>query len=198
MQTDADRDMVNETNEATELLTLAKEYQIETRDQLEGVAEVLGEVKGRLKRLEAAEKEITGPANEILKKTRARFAPPKQALQEAEVYLKGLISDFARREAASNAAAITEAAEAHAEGDTEGVGTALAKIAHVRETPGVSTSLRWNFEIVDPTLLPREFLTPNVPAIREHQRRYTQLDQAPAPIPGVRFFQDTIVSSRST
>jgi len=186
----------NETQEANEVLATVKGFRVETREDLELAAEVLADVKGRAKRIEAREKEITKPLNDALKSARALFKPVRDALAEIEALIKGQIAAFTADEARRNAAALRLAADAHAAGDARGTQEALARVATTKNVAGISTYQKWDFEILNEMALPREFLIPNLTTIREHASHCT--DDTPTPIPGVRFFPRVVVSSRAS
>lgn len=179
------------------MLDTARGFVIETRDDLALAADVLAEVKGKWKRLDEREKEITRPMNDALKKTRALFKPAKDYFGEVETHLKRAIGAHKMLEEKRNAEAARAAADAHEAGDTQGVVNAMATIAHISNVGGLTTMRKWRFEITDASKLPREFLCPNETLIKEHAA-HTTGDDDPTPIPGVRFYPEVVVRSRAT
>ena len=185
------------TVEAEGLLATVREFRITTRGELELAAEGLADVKGRLKKLEAREKEITSPLNAALKSARALFRPAKEALAEVEGVIKASIARFSAEEEQRNRLAVQEAADAHEAGDAAGVEDALAKVATVAAVEGLSTYEKWDFLVEDASLVPREFCVVSETLLREHAA-HTPKGDDPPPVPGVRFFRRTVVASRSS
>lgn len=66
------------------------------------------------------------------------------------------------------------------------------KIESVPKISGLSSREEWNFEIVDETLIPREFLMPDEKKIRA----YVRAMRANANIPGIRVFKSEILVRR--
>lgn len=166
--------------EAKELLSLVGSFAITTHAELEGVTEVLAEVKKRWNALDEREKEITRPLNEGLKKARDLFRPAKDALAEAERQLKALVAGFHAREAEHNAKAL-------AAGN-------VAAIAHVSDVRGTSVRYVTDFEVTDEKMIPRELCTPDPAKIKKY---IADLGVTEGELPGLRVFQKPIVSSRA-
>ena len=63
---------------------------------------------------------------------------------------------------------------------------------------GASTTMKkvWNFEVIDVSLLPIEYVRVDLPAIRERMRADVKASGRPGQINGIRFFQDDSVSGR--
>lgn len=186
-----------ESESALEVLATVKGFKVHTRDDLELAAEVLADVKGRAKRIEAREKEITAPLNAALKSARALFRPAREALAEIEALIKSQIGAFTADEERRNREALAAAAAAHAQGDARGTQEALGMVATTKNVSGLTTYQKWDFEIVDERALPREFLTANVTLIKEHASHATG-GAEPTPIAGVRFFPRMVVASRAS
>lgn len=188
-------DLKAEEAEAIELIAVARVFTIDTREELETAAEVLAEVKGKLKKISERKEEITRPLNAALRSARDLFRPLENHYSEVESAIKGAIGAWHLKETEANRRAVSDAADAHAAGDASGVATALAKVGTVKNTPGITAYTKWDFVIEDESALPREFLCPNETLIREACNHST--DREPTPIPGVRFFPKPVVSSRT-
>jgi hypothetical protein len=67
-------------------------------------------------------------------------------------------------------------------------GTGSVRVVH----PDVTVRTVWGYDIVDPTLVPREFLTVNEEAIEDHVDQFGDS----VPIPGVRVFRTIRVQRR--
>ncbi len=106
-----------------------------------------------------------------------------------------MIGAYTLREEAAKRKALVDAAAAHAAGDAEATSAALERVVTTKNTEGLGVRRVWRFEITDAAAVPRAFLTVNEIALGAYAKT-VPLDGAPE-IPGVRFFVDTIVSSRS-
>lgn len=187
--------MALETREAKDSLDLAREMVIETQEDLEFAAEILAGAKGKARELKSRLDKITKPLNAALKEARDLFRPALEYYGTIEVELKKRIEEVTLRQQEESRAAMLKAAEAHEEGDTAGATEALSQVKTVGSVQGLSTRQTWDFVIVDASQIPREFLIPNEKAIRAHAR--AAKNEAPNPIPGVKFVPRVIVASRS-
>jgi len=185
-----------ETEEAEEILDGVKAFSLDTKEDLEFAAEILAESKGRYKKLDEKEKEITRPMNEALKAARALFKKPKSFYVDVEKILKEKIGEYHLAEAERNETAMKLAAEAHAEGNNEQTSTEIAKIGRVADLEGVSVSLQCDYEVVDVSILPREYMAPNHAALRIACRQFKTGEIKG--VAGVRFFEKPVVRSRSS
>jgi hypothetical protein len=189
-------ELAQETEEARGILEQAREMEIQTQEDLEFAAEVLKEAKGRAKRLEERQKEITAPLNAALKSVRDLFRAPLDFYATLERELKGRIAELKMREAEENRKAMAAAAAAHAEGNAAATGAALSTVKNVANVAGVSTREVWDFEIEDENAIPRAFLMPNLRAIADKSKGLEKGSE-PAAIPGVRWIKRVAVSARS-
>lgn len=184
-------------DEAQEIKKTLAEYEVRTQEDLNNLGDWLKEVKERRNWLETREKEITGPINLSIQKTRELFKPAKEFWANAEVILKQKIKIATLKEEDKNRVALQTAAEAHEAGDTEAAATAISQVTTVGDIPGISTRGKWAFTIIDAEQVPREFLVVDMGLIRRHCEKYTA-DQEPDPIPGVKFTSDVQVGVRSS
>jgi hypothetical protein len=161
------------------------------QDALDFINEILRDVKKSAKDLEAEEKSKTRPLLDALNKIRDLYRPAKKAWANLELLLKRKITNVRLAEEQRNREAQKLMADAHAAGDTVAVQEAADKVITTKGLEGTTVIPKWNFEIEDETLLPREFLMPNLTLIKEHCAHST--DREPTPIPGVRFYPDATV-----
>lgn len=191
-------DLTAERAEATETLALARDFAIETREQLETAAEVLADVKTRAKALEARRDEITRPMNDALRSTRDLFRPVLDAFAQIEKTLKDKITAFSAAQAEHNARAMAAAAEASAAGDGEGTDAALARVANVGNLEGVSLRRTWEPIVVDENAVPIEYLivTIDTAAIKKLSTGL-KADEMPPEVPGIRWEQRTTAAVRT-
>ncbi len=187
---------------ALETLELVDGFEIEGQDDLDTLAEVLADVKGKAKRLDVLKKTITDPLNESLRATRALFKEPEQRLADIEAKLKAAIAKYHFASAERNAAAIAEASAAVQAGADPSA--AIAKIGAVANVPGVRVALSWDFEVTDPDKIPRELCSPDPAKIRAFVKECSEdlgekTEGAEVVTEwGVRIFVRSTVSSRSS
>lgn len=160
-----------------------------TNDQEEAfAAQLLREVKEHWTSIDAQRKTITKPLNEVVKATQAVFKPILGVLEDEERILKDKLAGYAEVKESRNTAALQAAAVAPTPQVAQ---QAMAFVAPVAAPPGVSIRKVWKFEVTDPDLVPRELCSPDPQKI-SNRAAVTQ------DIPGVRFFQESVVTSRRT
>jgi hypothetical protein len=212
-----------ETEQALAMLDTATALIIEDGVQYESAASLLQMVKGRAKQLEERRTEITRPMNEALRSINALFAKPKEMYAIAETKIKaGLVgyqqeterkqrAEIARQQEERQAQLLAEAEErarlAEAEGD-QAKADRIIEAAFIPEaapppltayTPpppkvgGISTRKVWKYRVTDPTAIPREYLMVNDGMLSALART----GKANANVPGIEFYEDTVVASSS-
>jgi hypothetical protein len=178
--------LVEATWAETDALETLRGFEIPDDEEQEFAAKLLREVKEQWKTIEAQRKKITTPLNEALKQTNALFKPVLTALEEGESLLKSKITAYLEQKARANTAALQAASVA----PTPAAATAaLSTVAPVAPPTGVSVRHVWKFEVTDPDLVPREYCSPD-------GKKIGAVDPTTTQIPGVRFFQEPVVSSR--
>lgn len=207
------------TAEAETILVEARRFEIKTNVSYTLAAEELQRIKGAAKKLEAVRKSITQPMDAAKEAVMDFFRAPALKLTEAETQIKAAMRAYqadldkkaeeARREADAIAAAERErlalaAAKAAEEGRhddaaaiVEAVADVVALPIAVRSAPtvkGISFAKVWKFEIVDDSLIPREYLLVNETAIR----KVVSALKGKTNIPGIRVFEDEQISSRAS
>jgi hypothetical protein len=149
-------------------------------------AQLLREVKDHWAEVEAKRKKITVPMNEALRETNKTFRPALDALKEEEDILKGKIAGYVQVKEQANTAALQAASVASTPAAAQ---QALSLVAPVAPPAGVSVRYVWKFAVEDESLVPREFCSPDA-------KKIGAVDPTQTSIPGVRFFQESVVSSR--
>jgi colicin import membrane protein len=207
----ADKPEVKElTDEATKLVALAGSYKVATPEQYNAAGEELKRIKGARTRLEALRMTMTKPLDAAKKAIMDFFRAPADQLDRAENTLKRAMIGFQQEqerirleqqrladEAARKEREALErrAQKAEASGKVEKAEMLQTQAASVvapviqRETPkvaGVTTRKVPKFEIVDPTLVPREYCTPDEKKIRA----VVNALRTDATIPGVRVWME--------
>lgn len=180
----------NEAVDASEALASIKGFEIVDNDTLDFAAEILADVKGKNNRLEEMKHTATKPMNEALKAVRSWFAPAQNHYAEAEVILKNKIAAYHREIEMRRQAALAKIDDA---ADSPTITVALVELGAAQKpvTQGVSVTEVWDYEIVDASLLPREFLMPDEKKIKAASVG------AGLEIPGVRRFKKSRVASRA-
>lgn len=172
--------------EGDDVLGIVRDFKIETQADMQRVNDWLHDVVERRKKLAEKEKSVTEPFALGLSRLKALFRPAKQFWADAEIVLRRKISLTKMGEAERNEAAMQQAAEATAAGDQEGAAAALARVAHVSELEGTTIVDSWEFEIVDESKLPREYMRPDVGLIKMYANR-AQKEHFEPEIEGVKF-----------
>lgn len=198
------------------IVTQATAIAITCNDDLETAATFLRSVKTMQKRVEDT---FDGPikaahaAHKAMLDAKKQFSEP---LERAERAVKVKISTYQteqerlRREEELRLQAearrveeerrLAQAVELEAAGQSVAAAAVLEAPAPIavpvvpRQVPkiaGVSSRKLWKYRIVNPALIPREWMTPNDKAIADYARRM----QASASIPGVEFYPDDVVSA---
>ena len=175
---------------------IAELYSWEIEDEADMVlaGDMLADIKGRAKRLEAQRKKITVPMNAAKKAVDALFATPRTALEEAERLLKGKIAGYLEAAAEDNDEAYDDAAKAET---VEEATAALATVRDVAAPKGVSVRYTYRPRIVNADMVLPAFCSPDMGKIKAYARDNKNADGSPAPIPGVLFDREPIVTSRS-
>lgn len=184
-----------EGSDAQDALDIIAETNIESDEDVHLFAEMLVEVKGHWKRLEESKKPATRPLNESLRVIRDWFRPVQDHYVEAERIIKRKLAEYHNTQRKKKQEALREAQEAVEEGTAEEVETALAKMQDAQEPEVNTVQYReiWKWEIEDIDEVPRAFLTIDNRAVQMHMKKYKE----DAAIPGIRFFKETVVASKS-
>lgn len=182
----AQREAQAQAAKATEWLSLLRSFVIQNDDQQEQIGGVLRDVKARYKEIEDKRTEITKPLNQALRAVNDLFRPPKQRFEELEKLLKGKITAYLEAKNRANEERLRQVAAAQTPAMAQ---LGLATVSPVAPPTGVSVRHVWRFEITDPDLVPREYCSPDA-------KKIGVVDPTATTIPGVRFFQEPVVSAR--
>ena len=188
-----------------------------TSDQYELAAEKLKEIKGIYKRLDEKEKSFTSPLNQAKTAIIDFFRKPKAALDSAEkVYKSAMVSYNQEQERIAREAQARldeqarkerekleeQARKAAEKGKTEKSDILLTKAALVSapvvqpqmvKVAGTGMTLNWDFEVVDESLIPREYMMRDDVKIR----RIVKALKSETKIPGIKAVGTPGISSRS-
>ncbi len=90
----------SEGQQAAAMLALAQSYEIDSPEMAESAAQDLGEIKGRIKKLDELRKSMTKPLDEAKARIMDLFRGPTETLQKAESQLKLAIGTWTEKERA--------------------------------------------------------------------------------------------------
>jgi hypothetical protein len=161
-------------------------FEIVSDEYQDFAAQLLREVKAEWSAVEEERKKITKPLNEATKATNALFKPVLGALESAEQILKNKIAGYLQAKQNANTAALMASVQLETPQQAMQV---ISQIEPVQAPQGVSVRKVWKFVIENPDLVPREFCSPDESKIR-------LVDPTTASIPGIRFFQEDVVTAR--
>lgn len=209
---------VREAEKETNLiLSEAKDLQIATQVEYQEATGFLQRIKGKYKEIEDARKAITQPMDEAKKRVMELFRKPLTVLSSAETYLKNQMVTYhdeqekKRREEEATAEAerikeeaklekkIEKAIDKGDEGRAEELQAEKDNIVtppttvEVPQAEGIAFKEKWEVEVVNESLVPRQYLMPNLPMLN----KTVQAQKGKIPIPGTRFKMRKIVASRS-
>lgn len=198
--------------EANEVLGNAKAVIVKTPEQLQAAGDWRNKIKARLKQIDTERKEITRPLDEVKAKIMDKYRPVIEALEAAyKLFDRGIVEYLneqerirqeQQRKLEAEAEKKRQEAEAKAKewadkGNEKKAEEWLDKADNViapvvPETPkveGITTRKDWDFEIVKPNEVPRDFCIPDEKAIRA----FIKATKGTKPITGIKIFEKTII-----
>ena len=152
-----------------------------TTETYPGICEALVDVKARVKHLTAQRETVLGPLREAERAVREWFRAPLETYQASENVLKQRVAEYQEVLRQEKYKAIVAAGQA----PTPAAMSQLTALAAPPTPAAISFRKVWDVEIVDPNLVPREYLLIDVPALR----KVCQATKGQIQIPGVRFVQ---------
>jgi hypothetical protein len=171
-----------ETAFAEKVLSLAKGIVVTDAETLSHAEEIVKNVKEHWKRIETQRKELSAPAWNLHRSIQAFFSPPLEKLSQAEMHLKGEIARHTRETQARAIAAMQEV--------SKGADIVIPPPAELSKGVSVRKVQKWS--VTEPDKVPKAFCSPDAKKIQAH------LDAGGLEaIPGVRFFEDEIVTVRT-
>lgn len=178
--------------EADEALDLIKGIKLATNDDLKMAVVTIAEMKDKRGAVEAVLKRFTDPLKGVIKDIESMFKPAMRALDDCEKLMKRKISVFSDDQAVRRDKYLAIAGEAASKGE-EGVAQAALASADelvLEKVPGLSVRELWDGEVVDAAVIPREFLIPDVKALKA----MTRARKGDPSIPGWRAFPTSSVA----
>lgn len=165
---------------------------ITSQHELDEAAAVLKRIKEISKTIEARKKEITAPIMAGLASVRDMFRPHEEKLKNTEAVFKSAILLYQNAEE-EKAAKERARIEARVEKGTMRPDTAAGKLETIPERPktaGIQTRKISKVRIFDESLIPREYLVPDMAKITEDVLRQNK------EIPGVERYEEKVLASR--
>lgn len=202
--------------EANAVLDSAKSVVIKTPEQANQAGDWRNKIKAKLKQLDAERKELTKPLDEVKARIMDKYRPAMERLEEAYklfdrvlvVYLneqerirqeqqRKLDEEAERKRKVAEAKAAEFAAKGNEKKAEEWADKAETTVAPVvaaaPKVEGMSFRDDWDFEIINSTIIPHQFLVPDESAIRQ----YVKATKGKSPIEGVRIIPKKVpVTSR--
>ena len=198
--------------EANMVLDTAQKVIVKTPQQAQNAGDWRNKIKAKLKQLDEERKELTRPLDEVKTKIMDKYRPAIEVLNIAyKLFDKGLseylaIQDQIRQEQQRRLEAEAEKKRLEAEAKAkewadkgnekkaeEWFDKAENVIAPVvPETPkveGITTRQDWDFEIINPNEVPREFCIPDEKALRA----YVKATKGTRLIAGIKIIPKTII-----
>lgn len=152
-----------------------------TPETYPGICDALIDVKARVKSLTAQRETVLGPLREAERAVREWFRAPLETYQTIENVLKQRVAAYQETLRQEKHKAIVAAGQ-------QPTPTAMAQLTALAQPPtpaAITFRKTWEVEIVDPNLVPREFLLIDVQALR----KVCVATKGQIQIPGVRFVQ---------
>ncbi|MDD5110851.1 MAG: hypothetical protein PHI63_06625 [Patescibacteria group bacterium] len=169
---------------------------IETQEGYTMAVDLVSKLKETGSIIKQKKESITKPLNEALRNARELFAPIEKQFAEAEAIIKGKLLDYKLRkdaEAREQEAKIAKQAESGRIklSTAERKMDAIERVEQTTRGKVGEVQIRTikKVRIVDPALLPREYLIPDNVAIRRDAL-------GGKTIPGVEVFDETVVAAR--
>lgn len=172
---------------------LLEPFNITNDEEQANVAGVLRDVKARNKYLEERRKEITVPLNNALKAVNDLFRPARERFDNIEKMLKGKIAAYLEEKSQANVATLHAAAAAPTPAEAQ---QTITQVVPIEPPQGVSVRYVWKYEVIAPEAVPHHYCSPDPYKIKEYMDFMLSHNSEPG-IPGVNFFKEAIVTSRS-
>lgn len=152
-----------------------------TAETYPGICEALIEAKARVKEITEQREKILGPLREVEKAVREWFKAPLETYGMIENVLKQRVAGYQETLRQEKHAAIVAAGQA----PTPSAMAQLTALAAPPTPTAITFRKTWEVEIVDPNLVPREYLLIDTSALR----KVCVATKGQIQVPGVRFFQ---------
>lgn len=178
----AERDQIAELWKSIESTPITNQAQLEWFDRLGKNAKLQRE------RLDAQRLSVGRPLLAAKGTVDGWFKPAIELYATVEDKCKEKISTYLLAAEQAKAEAMPKVLEAYQAGDTTAMTEALAVAnADVPKLEGTTLRKRWSWTIINPGLVPYEFLSPDPEKIQAHAKKTPKNPAEPPIIPGVKF-----------
>lgn len=177
-------------SESLEALALLRVLAIASPADYDFAGNMVKHVKAQLNALDSRRKEITQPLLQAKRSVDDLFAPVIKNLEESERVLKSKIGAYVASQERARVRAMQASALEYQAG-----GTPTLVIPEPARTQGVTVKELWDYEVTDPTLVPRDLCSPDRLLILSRIQGKGPNDP-PETIPGIRLFLGTSVVVR--
>ena len=189
------------------IVTMCRSMQVTNDEENAKAAEVIGEVKTLLKRIETQRKKIVKPFNSFVKMVNTFSKTFTGPLTDAEKHLRNIIGRYAfhqeqqrrAREAELRRKMAEEQRRLEEEAKKAGFQPVKLPDMHIPARTGttrteastVSTKMKWAYMVTDKSKLPVEYILPDDKAIKR------AISAGVRDIPGVKIFEEPVVRVRT-
>lgn len=185
-----EKEVVEYRSQVGFLVDTAKALKVESKEDYEKATELLAQVREVEVALQERKEKITRPLMAGLAEARELFKPLEASHAEAKKTIKEKMLDYSIKED-ERIAKEKEKVEARVEKGTMRVDTAVKKLENIGEAPKTNLVTRTKVRITDESLIPREFLVPDMVKINDAVLKNKLT------IPGVETYEEkSIVASR--
>jgi hypothetical protein len=184
--------LVAKTSSWREALTDAEGLACAEADQAQWWSDRLGEAQAAYNAIELERTDLTKPILDEKRRIDGLYVDVKKAIEAFKALAQRKIGAY-KAACAAIAAEATRAAQAAAEeGDHDRVYAELALATAEPAITGVAEITEWVHDVVDSSLIPREYLTINEDQVKALCKAHAKLDHIPA-VPGLVFKRVTRV-----
>jgi hypothetical protein len=190
-------ELLLENAKAPQLLGEIEALEVNTPEDLALANALIHAVAVKKKESDAKLKAATDPINAALKEIRSWFKPRSDFLTLARALLEPKIGGYLAAQQRAREEALQAAQALHMAGNHGATAQAL-NVASAAETtaPGLTARYTWRAVVINPALVPYEYLTPDVAKIQGHAKGFKEHEE-PTPIGGVRFEKELDLRVRS-
>lgn len=178
--------------DAQGVLKLIKAHEINNADDFATAVGMVATVKNTFNDRDGSRKKIVGPLTTEVAAVNGELKPGLDFLAEAESILKKKLGDFAKSEFRARTKLLDEASEAVAAQDQEKADALIIKADDHQppKVPGCAVGEAWLGEVVDASKIPREYMTPDLKALKA----LTKAKKIDPQIPGWKVWSEPTVT----
>lgn len=169
-----------QAEELLEVLEMLKDFEVETDEDIAFAKQERDAAKEQWEAWEAKRTAITKPMNKALRETNALFKPVQNALKGIQQVWSDKLTRIVLKRQEEQKKLLSTAAK-NPEVSQEAMIAAAESVAQI---PGATVIDNWKFDVIDESLLPREYLCPDVKKIGAVVKAMGEA----ADIPGIRVF----------